>query len=176
MCSICGLAESVLGTPLCLDCEAIRRHKFTDRTTLLVDGSWSPDHPTIGGAGIVLVDGGPTGEIVGQRYCGFRCHSSQDAEYEAILRAHRWTSEALIYSDAMFVVRRLQGHRRTQSTIGRQVRFLRRAPHLRGDAYHRAHSLSVQGRRAFVNQERSNDSDIEPTRAREVPAINNRRA
>jgi ribonuclease HI len=107
----------------------------------------------IGGAGIVLVDGGPTGEVVGQRYCGFRCHGSQDAEYEAILRAHRWASEALIYSDAQFVVRRLQGYRRTQSTLGRQVRFLRRTPHLRGEAYQRAHRLSVQGRRTLVNRE-----------------------
>jgi ribonuclease HI len=153
MCSICGLADPVIATPLCLVCTAIRSHKFTDRTVLVVDGSWSPDHPAIGGAGLVLVDGGPMGQFVGQRYCGFHCHGSQDAEYEAILRAHHWAAEALIYSDALFVVRRLQGYRRTQSTIGRQVRFLRRTEHLRGEAYQRAHSLSVQGRRAFANRE-----------------------
>jgi ribonuclease HI len=131
----------------------IRCHKFTDRTVLVVDGSWSSDHPMIGGAGLVLVDGSPTGEITGQRYCGFRCHGSQDAEYQAILRAHHWAPEALIFSDAKFVVNRLQGYRRTQSTIGRQVRFLRRTPHLRGDVYQRAHRLSVQGRQALVNRE-----------------------
>jgi ribonuclease HI len=149
----------VPSTSFCLTCETIRRYKFTDHTVLVVDGSWSPDHPTIGGAGIVLVAGGPTGEIVGQRYCGFRCHGSQDAEYEAILRAHHWSSEALIYSDAKFVVRRLQGYQRTQFAIGRQVRFLRRTPHLRGDVYQRAHRLSVQGRQTFLHRENAKTAE-----------------
>lgn len=153
MCTICGLAVPALDTPMCHDCAAIRRHKFTDRTVLVVDGSWSPDQPLVGGAGIVLVDGGPLGEVLGGRYCGFRCHGSQDAEYQAILRAHHWAAGALIYSDALFVVRRLQGYRRTKSTIGLQVRYLRRTSLLRGDAYQQAHRLSVQGRRTRVNLE-----------------------
>lgn len=153
LCLVCGLSEPVPDTSFCLDCTAIRFYKFTERTVLVVDGSWNPAYPTIGGAGIVLVDGSPTGEITGQRYCGFRCHGSQDAEYEAILRAHRWAPDVLIYSDAKFVVKRLQGYRRTQSTIGQQVRFLRRTPHLRGDVYQRAHRLSVQGRQTLVNRE-----------------------
>lgn len=82
-----------------------------------------------------------------------QCRGSQDAEYEAILRAHRWAPDVLIYSDAKFVVRRLQEYRRTQSTIGRQVRFLRKTPDLRGAVYQRAHRLSVQGRRTLVNRE-----------------------
>lgn len=160
-CQICGLTEPVPGAATCLDCEAIRRHKFTDRMILVVDGSWAPDHPTIGGAGIVLVDGGPTGEIICHRYCGFRCHGSQDAEYEAILRAHHWSPGALIYSDAMFVVRRLQGYRGTRATIGRQVRYLRRTSHLRGEAYQQAHRLSVQGRQTAVNREDMSSKDVD---------------
>jgi ribonuclease HI len=153
LCLVCGLSEPLPDTSFCLDCTTIRLYKFTEHTVLIVDGSWSPAHPTIGGAGIVLVDGSPTGEITGQRYCGFRCHGSQDAEYEAILRAHRWAADALIYSDEKFLVRRLQAHRDAQSTISRQVRFLRRTPHLRGAAYQRAHRLSVQGRKTLVNRE-----------------------
>jgi hypothetical protein len=153
MCQVCGLVES---TGICLDCEAIRQHRFTDCTVMVVDGSWSPDHPKIGGAGIVLVDDGPTGEVVGQRYCGFKCHGSQDAEYQAIARAHLWAPSTLIYSDAMFVVRRLQGYRRTRIAVGQQVRYLHHAPHLRNDAYRQAHRLSVQGRRAATNRELAN--------------------
>jgi ribonuclease HI len=152
ICAVCSLSAPMLNATLCLECATIRCHKFTDRTVLVVDGSWSSDHPMIGGAGLVLVDSSPTGEITGQRYCGFRCHGSQDAEYQAILRAHHWAPGALIFSDAKFVVNRLQGYRRTQSTIGRQVRFLRRTPHLRGNVYQLAHHLSVQGRQALVNQ------------------------
>jgi len=151
LCQICGLAESPIGAETCLDCAEIRSHKLTDHTVMVVDGSWSPDCPKIGGAGIVLVDGGPAGEIVGQRCCGFRCHSSQDAEYQAIARAHLWAPDALIYSDALFVVRRLQGYRRTRLTIGLKVRYLRHVSELRNDAYREAHKLSVQGRRAAVN-------------------------
>lgn len=149
-CSICGLTAPVSGTPLCHQCTEIRACLCTERVVLVVDGSWSPDHPTIGGAGLVLVDGGPAGKIVGQCRCGFHCCSSQRAEYEAILRGRHLTSRTLIFSDAKFVVRRLQGYRKTRATIGQQVRFLRQAPHLRGDAYRHAHHLSVQGRQAFV--------------------------
>jgi len=158
-CEICGLGIAESST--CLDCEAIRRHRFTDRMVLVVDGSWGPDRPAIGGAGIVLVDGGPAGEIVGQRYCGFRCHGgSQGAEYQAIARAHLWAPDALIYSDALFVVRRLQGCRRTRTSgLGRQVRFLRHDPELRNVAYRLAHALSVQGRRTAVNRDRDRDRD-----------------
>lgn len=154
MCQICGLIELAVDSPTgetCLDCEAIRHHKFTDHMVMVVDGSWSPDYPTIGGAGIVLVDGGPTGEIVGQRYCGFKCHGSQDAEYQAIVRAHLWAPDALIYSDALFVVRRLQGYRQTRVGIGQKVRYLRHVPELRNSAYRQAHRLSVQGRQTAVN-------------------------
>ena len=153
MCAVCGLSAPVPDTTLCLACTMIRHHKFTDRTVFVVDGSWSPDHPMIGGAGIVLVDGGPTGEVTGQCWCGFRCHGSQDAEYEAILRAYRWAPDVLIYSDAQSLVSRLQKDRHTQTTIGRQVRFLLRTPDLRGAVYKRAHRLSVQGRRMLVKRE-----------------------
>lgn len=156
LCQICGLTELPENAPTddktCLDCEAIRHHKFSDHMVMVVDGSWSPDHPALGGAGIVLVDGGPTGEIVGQRYCGFKCHGSQDAEYQAIARAHLWAPDALIYSDALFVVRRLQGYRQTRANIGQRVRYLRHAPELRNSAYRQAHRLSVQGRRAAANR------------------------
>lgn len=165
-CQICGLADTSEGSKTCLDCEAIRHHKFTDRMVMVVDGSWGPDYPAIGGAGIVLVDGGPKGEIVGQRYCGFKCHSSQDAEYQAIARAHLWAPEALIYSDALFVVKRLQGYRRTQIGIGQKVRFLRRTPTLRNSAYQQAHSLSVQGRRTAVSAaERQWSADLDNPRS-----------
>lgn len=151
MCQICGLTEAMADSPTCPDCEAIRCHKFTDRMVMVVDGSWSPDYPALGGAGIVLVDGGPAGEIIGQRYCGFKCHGSQDAEYQAIARAHLWAPDALIFSDALFVVRRLQGYRQTRAHIGQKVRYLRHTAELRNIAYQQAHRLSVQGRLTAVN-------------------------
>ena len=97
----------------------------------------------------MLVDGSPTGDIMGQRYCGFVCHGSQEAEYEAILRAHRWASSIYIYSDAKFLVRSLKVYQ----PIGQQVRFLQLTPELRGNVYQRAHRLSVQGRQILVNRE-----------------------
>ena len=148
LCSVCGLSEPLSDSPFCHDCTAIRHYKFTDRTVLVVDGSWSTDYPRIGGAGIVLVDGSPTGNITGQRYCGFVCHGSQEAEYEAVLRAHRWAPSASIYTDAKFLVRSLKVYQ----PISQQVRFLQRAPELRGDVYQRAHRLSVQGRQVLVNR------------------------
>lgn len=151
LCVVCGLTEVLEGTVICADCEAIRRHTFTAAMVLVVDGSWSPEHPTLGGAGIVLVDGGPKGTIVGQRFCGFTSYGSQEAEYQAIVRGHCWAPNALIYSDALFVVKRLQGRRQTRRTLGRQVRYLRHVPELRDEAYQLAHRLSVQGRRAAVN-------------------------
>lgn len=156
LCPICGLTELTgafpTGAKSCFSCEEIRRHKFTDRMVMVVDGSWSPDYPMIGGAGIVLVDGGPLGEVIDQRCCGFKCRSSQDAEYQAIVRAHLWAPDALIYSDALFVVRRLQGYRQTRANIGQKVRYLRHAPELRNSSYRQAHRLSVQGRRAAANR------------------------
>lgn len=153
MCQICGLTEAD-PDGLCSNCKAIRQYKFTDRMVMIVDGSWSPDYPMIGGAGIVLVDSSPTGKILGQRYCGFKCHGSQDAEYQAIKRAHLWAPEVLIYSDALFVVKRLQDYRRTREAIGEWVRYLRLVPEFRGtdSAYRRAHRLSVQGRQTLANR------------------------
>lgn len=150
-CAVCGLSEPVSDTALCLHCQEIRKHKFTDCTILIVDGSWSTEHPTIGGAGLVLANGSPTGEIAGQRYCGFRCHGSHNAEYEAILRAHRWAPKALIYSDSKPIVRSLQGRRNRPGPLTGQIRYLE--PHLRGNVYQRAHRLSVQGRKTLVNRE-----------------------
>ena len=157
MCSVCGLSEPAAESAFCHDCTAIRHYKFTARTTLVVDGSWHPDHPSIGGAGIVLVDGDPTGKITGQRYCGFLCHDSWQAEYEAVLRAHRWAPAVLIYTDAKFVVERIQGCQ----PISGQVRFLH--PKLRGNVYRRAHRLSVQGRQTLVNREPPEQAKIPHT-------------
>lgn len=123
---------------------------------MVVDGSWSPDFPAIGGAGIVLIDGGLSGAVVGQRYCGFKCHGSQDAEYQAIARAHLWCRDALIYSDALFVVRRLQGYRGTRTGVGLKVRYLRHD--LRSSIYQQAHALSVQGRRTAENALRAREA------------------
>lgn len=161
MCPVCGLSEPLSGSPFCHDCAAIRDHKFTDHTIFVVDGSWHPDHPMIGGAGIVLVEGSPTGKITGQRYCGFSCRGSQEAEYEAILRARRWTPTAMIYSDAKAIVEQIQDYQPIC-----QVRFLHRIPELRGSVYRRAHRLSVQGRQALVNCEAREQTDPKTT----VPA------
>lgn len=92
------------------------------------------------GAGLVLVKGGPLGEVVDSTYCVFRCSCSGEAERQAIIRGAAWAPGVVVYSDNKSVSTSSQ-------TMNRAVRYLRHRPGWgRGKAHQLAHRLSVKGR------------------------------
>jgi hypothetical protein len=156
-CEVCGWStRRDNGEMVCPGCLRVTRliRSFDDLLFLIVDGSFRGGRPksassAFGGAGLVLVAGSLTGEVVAQRACRFRSSNSTESEREAIVRGQKWAPNVATYSDCEDAIIRA---RQTRANVFWLSPLLRKHHQL-------AHELANAGRvdlyRSDVRQQRT---------------------